>query len=161
MDNIRETRSVGLATAVGTTLGIGVVLGYALPWVTFGADDFGDGGDRIKLGDIGALLTIFGRGWMLDLARLGVVLAVVAALAFPRSQRTLQALLVSAGGAAALMLPIYILTQLEGGDSPGAGLILFAVAAGVTAILPWVAVTRPPRPMPATAADAAWQHADR
>lgn len=132
MDDVRETRSVGLATAVVATLGIGLILGYALIWVSADAD-------AIKLARVGSVLDLYGDGWILDLARAGVLLALIAALAFPRSQQMPRAVCISAGALTALALPLAVLAKLAPLDSPGAGLILFALAAGITAIIPWLA----------------------
>lgn len=130
-------RSTKVIVGVAGTLGLGIVLGYALPWVT-SSGDYGDSSSA-SLSDVGTVLNMVNRGWAYDLARLGVVAAIVAAVAFPRRLRSPQALVITLGSVLGLMLPIVLKTKAFGdGDAMGSGMIPFGLACVVAAIAPWV-----------------------
>lgn len=135
-----ESRSGKLVGSVVAVLAFGTLLAYALPAATWSGDDFfGDpASESIGLGELATAIQLFDRGWTFDLSRIGVILALIAAIAFTRAQRDLQRLLITAGCAAGLVFPIYIYSQLELGASLGFGLILFGLACVVAGALPWL-----------------------
>lgn len=136
MDSYRETHSVNMATIIGGVLVVGTALAYLLTWISNNSDAYG--AQRASLGDVMKALDLMDRSWVADVARLGVVAALVAALALPRTYWFTQQVCISLGGAAALFLPIYVYRKFGDGDHMGAGLIIFALAAVITIIAPWV-----------------------
>jgi hypothetical protein len=115
-------------------LGIGVLCAYTLPAV-------GGGGEKITLSQLGTLIAMFSdKGWLVDLAKVGVAAAAVSAVAFPRRQRVLQACCISLGALATLPLPIWLNGQLGEEESLGSGLILAVLAFLAAAAIPWIAM---------------------
>ena len=138
MEGWKGTRSMPVVVGVIAVLAIGVICLYALPvYTTKRNPNFGEPGTSEKYGDVKPLMDLAGGGWANDLARVGLVVAVAAAVAFPRSRRALQALLITGGSIAAMAVPFWLARHKER-DSLGAGAIAAWIAFAVAAVLPWV-----------------------
>lgn len=96
----------------------------------------------LDLARVGELLTVRGAGWVTTLSWLGGIIAVVSALAFPRSERFIQAVAITFGALAALALPLYVATHLaeidEGVTGLGGGPLAAMLCFGAAAVLPWL-----------------------
>ncbi len=140
MDDFMESRSGKLMGSVVAVLAAGTLLAYILPAATWSGEDFfGDSvSESIGLSELATAIQLFDRGWTFDLSRIGVIVALIAAIAFTRDQRDLQRVSITAGCAAGLVFPVYIYSQLELGASLGFGLILFGIACVAAGALPWL-----------------------
>jgi len=127
----------GLITrvAVVATLLLGAILPRA-----FAAVETADG--PLTLVRVGELLTARGAGWVTTLAWVGGILALLSAFVFPRSERFIQAVAITGGSLAAMILPFYVATHLaeidEGATGIGRGVVLGMVCFGLAAVLPWL-----------------------
>jgi len=121
--------------AVLAALVLGAVLMRTLPAV-----ETGEG--PLAYGRVGELMTLRGAGWVPSLAWLGGFLALVSAFVFPRTERFIQAVAVTGGALAAMVLPFYVATHLaeidEGATGLGRGLLLAMLCFAAAALLPWL-----------------------
>ncbi len=131
-----DLRTWGPKVAVVATLVLGGVLAYVLPAVGL------EGGGSLGLDEVGTKLTLTGDGWVVTLGWFGCIVGIVAALAFPRTERFIQSLAITAFALVAMVLPYFVATHLSQVDkaavSLGSGLLLGWVCFGVAAALPWL-----------------------
>ncbi|MEA2526613.1 MAG: multiple sugar transport system permease protein [Thermomicrobiales bacterium] len=124
--------------AIAAAIGVGGILSFALPAVEL------KGGETLSIDTVGNKLVLAGSGWVTALSWFAGVLAVVAAFAFPRSERFAQTIAVTAGSIIAMVTPYYVATHLSVIDPDasglGTGLIGAWIAFGVAAVVPWVSV---------------------
>lgn len=139
MESYQETHSTKLSVAVVALLALGLIFLYALPVITESTtNDFGDATTtHQKYGDLKILMSMAGGDWANTLLWIGLVVGAVAAVAFPKTQRQVQAIAVSAGSIAAMAVPFWLSRHLEGA-SLGIGAILAWIAFAAAAVLPWV-----------------------
>ncbi len=144
-------RAMVSPAAVLVALALGGVLAYGLPAVdlTTGAD--------LGLGAVSDRLTLGGDGWVTTLSWFGAIVAAVAAFAFPRSERFIQAIAVSAGSLVAMAVPYFVWSHLSLVDDEAAGLGLGLALAwacfGVAAAMPWLGLFAWDRTRPALGRD--------
>lgn len=139
MDGMSQTRPNGLVMLTIGVLLAGVVLAYSLPAVRTGRADAEDSASRFtSLADVTKVMQDAGA-WSLAIAHLGVLGAIVAALAIPREERTFRALCVSVGAVAAMAVPLWVARHLHGAHL-GAGMITAWLAFAAAAALPWWAL---------------------
>jgi multiple sugar transport system permease protein len=121
--------------AIVASVVTGLVLAYTLPAVEL-AD-----GATLSIQEANEKLTFKGDGWVLTLMWTASLLVIVAAIVFPRSERFIQTLAISAGSLVAMVFPFYVSRHLtlidENAKGLGNGLIGAWIAFGVAAILPW------------------------
>lgn len=146
---MHEQRSAGLIVSVLACLGLGTIFAYSLPAISGG---FWGG---VKLTQLAAVIEIFSdKGWLIGLGRLGVIAAAVSAIAFPPSQRVLQAWCVTLGSLAPMPLVLWLWGELgsgEDGSSLGSGAILASLCFIASAVIPWVFVAhQSPQPKSST-----------
>ena len=142
MENFWETRSKIVLIGTVAVLVAGIILAYALPAAngTCERNDFV--GTKYScsasLSDVTTVLREqYGEGWVYDLAKVGMLVALGAAFGIPATQRNVQRLGVAAGCAAGLALPIYVHSKnADFGAKLGSGLILFSIACIVAAVIP-------------------------
>jgi hypothetical protein len=137
MNEITDRRSPKLVWGVSGVLGVGLLLAYILPALKEPGDYY-DGPSRVSMVELNYFLHLSGNGWILDLAKAGIVTAIVAAFAFPRQDRQTQAVVITIGSLIGLYLPFWIHGKLSGGESLGAGLWILGLACAIAAALPWL-----------------------
>ncbi len=124
--------------AVVAALALGGLLAHTLPAVGL------EGGGSADIGTIGAKLTNTGDAWVVTLSWFGGIVGVIAALSFPRAERFIQGVAITASSLAAMTMPYYVATHLTQADpaatSLGSGLLLAWLFFGVAAVLPWLAI---------------------
>lgn len=137
METFWQTRSKAMVYGVAGVLVAGAICAYAFPSLKFdGYSVFGTSvNESASFGDLKLGLDVADKGWLYDLARLGVIAAIIAAIAFPVAQSGAQRLVIALGCIAGVSLPIYVFTQLEDGVSAGAGLILLLIACSLAGIM--------------------------
>jgi multiple sugar transport system permease protein len=117
---------------------IGGVLAYTLPAVTV------QGGGNHGISEVTDAFTRQGTGWVLTLSWFSAVLAIISAVVFPRSERFIQAVAISAGAIVAMAFPYYVATHLTAmdpkADSLGSGMVGAWVAFAVAAAIPWLSL---------------------
>jgi N-acetylglucosamine transport system permease protein len=134
MTRHEATRSPKLTIGVIALLVIGVVCAFALPIVTSSRGD-------VSLRELWDAPPGYGSArWVLAIAGAGVVVAVVAAVAFPLRHCVPQALVISLAWLATTVLPIWVELNLGRGQSLGAGLLASATAFVLAAAIPWFAL---------------------
>lgn len=143
---MQSEHQIGLSSPrlllVSAVLAIGLILAYALPAVTSSSDDdyYSDSSDSLSFGDLGKVMDFYyGDGWIFDLSRAGVIVAIaVAAFGFPQDKRRLQLAVITVGSLLGLILPIYVFSKMERNDALGIGLWGFGAACVLGAILSWI-----------------------
>lgn len=79
-------------------------------------------GSGMPLSEVAEKITKLGDGWIMVLAWLTGIIALICSLVFPRSERFIETLAVSAASLGALSLPLYIHRSLDEIDKGAAGL---------------------------------------
>jgi len=102
--------------AIVACLVVGFLLANLLPAVRLS-----DGGS-LPLSEVADKITKLGDGWVMVLAWLTGLIALICTLVFPRSERFIETLAISAASLAALALPLYIHRSLIAIDADAAGL---------------------------------------
>jgi multiple sugar transport system permease protein len=119
-------------------LGLGLILAY-----TFSAIDLKDG-TSLSITEANTKITFQGDGWVMTATWFGAILAMIAAVVFPFSERFAQSLAVTFGSILGLAFPYFVWHKLETIDEDargvGAGLELAAICFILAAILPWLNV---------------------
>lgn len=120
----------------------GMILIMALGVVvanTFPAIVSGEGG--VPLSEVASAITDEGNGWVMTLAWLAGIIALIAILTFPVEERFIQTVAISLGSLVVLVLPLYVSQNLTAfvpqGASIGPGLMGLVAAFLVTAVAPW------------------------
>ena len=123
-----------LATALALLIGFG--LANTLPAVNL-AD-----GSTLPLSDVAATINLTGNGWVMTLAWLAGIIALLAVFVFPPEERFIQTIAVSVGSLLVLVLPLYVSGNLAVIDKQavglGSGLIGIVATYVVAAALPWL-----------------------
>jgi hypothetical protein len=135
MESFGQNRYVPLVVAAILAIGLGAILLYSLDVATY-EDDFDS--YSISYSDAQTVMDLSGDGWVRNISLIGMVGAIVSALAFTRRQASLQAIAITICSIAAMAGPIWIATKLEDGEKVGPGLISSIVCFGIAAIVPWV-----------------------
>ncbi len=116
-------------------MAIGVVLANTLAAVTL------DGG-ALPLSEVAAAITKEGNGWVMTLAWLSGIIALISVVAFPIEERFIQTVAISLGSLMVLVLPFYVSQNLTAIDPKALGLGpgLFGLAAAFifTLVAPWL-----------------------
>jgi multiple sugar transport system permease protein len=98
----------------------------------------------IGLGDLNDILTLKGAGWVPTLSWFGLIAALIAAFAFPREERFIQAMTITLGSLAAMVTPAYtrvnLATVVPDATTIGPGLIAGWLLLGTAALLPWAGI---------------------
>jgi multiple sugar transport system permease protein len=114
---------------------VGFILANTLPAISLA-----DGG--VPLSEVAAVVTKDGNGWVMTLVWLAGVIAALSVLVFPLEERFIQAVAITLGSLAVLILPIYVSRNLTAIEAQGVGLGsgLLGLAGGflVAAVLPWL-----------------------
>lgn len=101
-------------------------------------------GSTLDVHSVGDTLTRAGNGWLLALSWFGGVIALVSTVVFPRRERFIQAIAISAGALIAAALPAVVWSDPtrggEGATGLGTGLGGALTCFAVAAVLPWVAL---------------------
>lgn len=137
MEGFADRRSMTLLWSVVGVLGLGVVLAYSLPALNEPGDYYG-APSKVSLMQVNYALNLSGSGWFLDFLKAGILVAIVAAIAFPKRDRVLQGVIITSGSLLGLCLPYWIHGYLGRGESIGPGLWLIAIACLIAALLPWM-----------------------
>jgi hypothetical protein len=134
-DLTASTRYWAPRVAVIASIVGGLILAYVAPAVKL------SDGSTLSIQEANEKLTFKGDGWVLTLMWTAALLAVVAAIVFPRSERFIQTLAVSAGSLVAMSFPFYVSRHLtlidENADGLGNGLIGAWIAFAIAAVIPW------------------------
>ena len=121
--------------AILVAMAAGVVLANTLPAIAL------EGGGGVPLSDVAAAITKEGNGWVMTLVWLAGIIGLISVVVFPVEERFIQAVAISLGSLAVLILPIYVSQNLKAispeGISLGPGLLGMVVAYVVSAVLPW------------------------
>ena len=122
--------------AIVASLITGLALAYTMPAVEL-AD-----GTTLSIQEANEKLTFKGDGWVFTLMWTAVLLAIISAIVFPRSERFIQTLAVIAGSLVAMSFPFYVSRHLTLIDENATGLGYRSdrspgSAFGVAAVLPW------------------------
>jgi len=137
MDLFLRDRSTRFMVGVGGVLLLGLLLAYTLPAI--GANGEFEDDESLGFSETGEIVSLMtDRGWTYDISRLGVVVAIIAAIALPRPLSAIQRVIVTIGALAGLAFPLLGVRPILEGDSLGIGLILFSVANLVAVALAWV-----------------------
>jgi multiple sugar transport system permease protein len=122
--------------AILVAMAVGVVLANTLPAIAL------EGDTGMPLSDVAAAITKEGNGWVMTLVWLAGAIAALSVLVFPVEERFIQAVAISLGSLAVLILPIYVSQNLTvispRGVSLGQGLLVMIAAYLVAAVLPWL-----------------------
>ena len=98
----------------------------------------------VGLAELTELMTVRGAGWVPTLSWFGIVIALIAVFAFPREERFIQAVAITLGSVAAMVMPVYVranLTTLEPTATRlGPGLVAGWLLLGTAAVLPWASM---------------------
>jgi multiple sugar transport system permease protein len=96
----------------------------------------------IGLSELNDVLTLKGAGWVPTLSWFGVIAALIAAFAFPREERFIQAVTISLGSLAAMATPAYtranLATLVPEATEIGPGLLIGWLLLGTAVVLPWL-----------------------
>jgi multiple sugar transport system permease protein len=129
----RLTRAATVALLV-----VGFLMANLLPAVRLA-----DGGG-LPLSEVADRITRAGDGWVMVLAWLTGLIALICSLVFPRSERFIEAVAVSAAALATLILPRFISRNLEtvgdGAVGLGAGMWGLSAVLVAVAVLAWVSL---------------------
>jgi multiple sugar transport system permease protein len=121
--------------AIILSLVAGGIMAYVMPAVKL------DGGGTLSLQEVNQMLTFQGDGWALALSWSGAILATVATVVFPRSERFIQTFAITAASLVAMIFPFYVSQHLskidESATGLGSGLMGAWIAFAVAAVLPW------------------------
>lgn len=116
-------------------MALGLVLANILPAVLT------DGGG-VPLSEVAAEITSEGNGWVMTLAWLAGIIALVSTLVFPVEERFIQTVAISLGSLFVLVLPLYVSQNIAavapGGIGIGPGLLGLSAAFLATAVIPWL-----------------------
>jgi Zn-dependent protease with chaperone function len=138
MEDYQSTHSVKLAISTAGVLALGMIFLYAMPVLTVRDSGFGETTtEHVKYGDVKPLMGLAGGDWANTFLWIGLIAAIVAAVALPNSHRQLRAVVASAGAIAMMAVPFWLSRHLEG-DSLGSGAILAWIAFAIAAIIPWL-----------------------
>ncbi|MGI9254037.1 MAG: carbohydrate ABC transporter permease [Thermomicrobiales bacterium] len=101
-------------------------------------------GSGLPLSDVAEKITKAGDGWVMVLAWLTGIIALICSLVFPRSERFIETVAVSAASLGTLALPLYIHRSLEKIDKDavglGPGMWGLIVAFFLAAVLAWLSL---------------------
>ena len=124
--------------AILAVLVIGFVMANMLPAVRL------DDGSTLPLSAVTTELTRGGDGWVTVLAWLTGIVAALCSVVFPRSERFIETIAVSAASLATLILPVFIFRNLDkvapAAVGLGPGLWGMVGAFLVAAVLPWLSL---------------------
>jgi multiple sugar transport system permease protein len=138
VEDVKGPRAWVPSIAVLCALVIGGIFAYTLPAVHL------EGGENLELSAVGDKLVRSGNGWLVTMSWFGAIVAALAAVSFPRAERFIQSITISAGSLAAMSTSIYVVTHLsvadENASSLGSGLILAWISFGIAAVIPWLAL---------------------
>ncbi|HEV2107062.1 MAG TPA: hypothetical protein VGR16_02270, partial [Thermomicrobiales bacterium] len=131
-------RSWAPSIAVLMALTAGGLFAYTLPAVRL------EDGSGLELSAIGDKLVRSGNGWLVTMSWFGALVAAISAVAFPRTERFIQSVAISAGALAAMTVSFYVATHLavadEDASTLGSGLLLAWLSFAVAAVIPWAAL---------------------
>jgi multiple sugar transport system permease protein len=117
-------------------MAVGVLLANMLPAIAL------EGGGAMPLSDVAAAITKEGNGWVMTLAWMAGVIALISVLVFPIEERFIQAVAISLGSLAVLVLPIYVSQNLvkinPQGVALGPGMLGMVAAYAIAVVLPWL-----------------------
>jgi multiple sugar transport system permease protein len=117
-------------------MAVGVVLANTLPAISVA------GATGVPLSEVAAAITQEGNGWVMTLAWLAGIIALVSIFVFPPAERFIQTVAISAGSLVVLTLPIFVARNLGAIDSGavglGPGLVGMIAAYATAAVLPWL-----------------------
>jgi multiple sugar transport system permease protein len=116
-------------------IAIGGILAY-----TRGAVELADG-STLTLQEVSQKLTFKGDGWVLTLSWFGAVVAILAAMLLPHSERIVHCLGVTFGALLAMAFPLFTRRNLtlvdEDATGIGPGLIAALICFAIAAVIPW------------------------
>jgi multiple sugar transport system permease protein len=122
--------------AIALAMGIGFILANTLPAVVL-AD-----GNTLPLSEVAAVINQTGNGWVMTLAWLAGIIALLSVFVFPPDERFIQTIAISLGSLIVLVLPLYVSSNLTLIDKQavglGSGLIAIAATYLAAAVLPWL-----------------------
>lgn len=144
VDSAREAQHEAALTQREWSARIGIVLVLALGGLfafNLPAVWLADG-SSVSIQDASTAITFKNAGWVVTLGWFALTLAIISALVFPRTERLIQAIAITAGSTAAMIIPFYIANHLtdvdETATSLGTGLVLAWICYGIAALLPWL-----------------------
>lgn len=133
-----NTRARTAKLLMAAALATGFVLANALPAVRL------DGGTSLTLTEVAEKLTRLGSGWVMTLAWLAGLIALVSVFVFPRSERFIQTLAVSSTSLVVLVIPFFVAKHLQLIDPKaiglGSGLWGLTAAFALVAVIPWLSL---------------------
>jgi multiple sugar transport system permease protein len=98
----------------------------------------------VGLAELNDVVTLKGAGWVPTLSWFGVIAALLAAFAFPREERFIQAVTISLGSLAAMVTPAYarvnLTTLVPDATTIGPGLVVGWLLLATAALLPWAGI---------------------
>lgn len=117
-------------------IAIGGILAYTRPAVVLAGDA------TFTLKEVSQKLTFKGDGWVLTLSWFGAIVAILAALLLPHSERIVHCLGVTFGALLAMAFPLFVRRNLtlvdEDATKIGSGLVAALVCFAIAAVIPWV-----------------------
>ncbi len=115
---------------------LGGILAYSRP-----ALELADG-STFTLQEVSEKLTFKGDGWVLTLSWFGAIVAILAALLLPHSERIVHCLGVTFGALLAMAFPLFTRRNLtfidEDATKIGSGLVAALICFAIAAVVPWV-----------------------
>jgi len=145
-DGVLARRDWSSRLATVLVLALGGIFAYTLPAVWL------EDGSSVSLADASTAITFKNAGWVVTLGWFALALAIIAAVVFPRTERFIQAMAVSSGSVAAMVIPYYISTHLtdveETATGLGTGLVFAWICYGAAATLPWIGLYKWDRATP-------------
>ncbi|MGH2614765.1 MAG: carbohydrate ABC transporter permease [Thermomicrobiales bacterium] len=121
--------------AILLAMAVGVLLANLLPAI--GLQDSGG----LPLSEVAAAITQEGNGWVMTLAWLAGVIALLSLFVFPPEERFIQTVAISAGCLIVLVLPLYVAQNLTAIEPQairlGPGMVGMIATFAVAAALPW------------------------
>ena len=138
IETILNRRDWSARIGIVLVLALGGLFAYTLPAVWL------DDGSSVSVQDASTAITFKNAGWVVTLGWFALALAMISAIVFPRTERLIQAMAVSAGSIAAMVIPYYVANHLtdvdETATSLGTGLVLAWICYGIAAVLPWLGI---------------------
>jgi multiple sugar transport system permease protein len=121
--------------AILVAMAVGFAMANMLPAIAL------EGGGGVPLSEVAASITKEGNGWVMTLVWLAGIIALISVLVFPIEERFIQAVAISLGSLAVLVLPIYVSQNLAKispqGLALGQGLQGMIAGYALAAVLPW------------------------
>jgi multiple sugar transport system permease protein len=131
----RSVKAWAPKAAMVLAMAAGLVLANTLPAIS-------TEGGGLPLSEVAAAITREGNGWVMTLAWLAGIIALLSVVAFPIEERFIQTVAISLGSLFVLVLPLYVSQNLTAIDPKatglGPGLIGLAAAFLFTTVAPWL-----------------------